>query len=528
MKRALVSCAMRDAEGDWNESARISKKSKMAAGDVELDEVDNLQFILSLEEDVSDELLQSVCVKEAEMIEVKEVLSVLERLSLSCEEAESRLASEILSKLDSDSDSDGAAVDDNLKNFVRDLNDVVRNCYKSADKVKNQQLKMVSLKKEFRRYRFDKKSKLFGSWQHFVGMLASAKKQSDVIFQHVVQHIWSYAVLRSPDSTSVISVSDTVSTEKRKVVDEVERVAIRQHAGWAIKRARDTIVSSPSSLSIKISSSNSEEIEVSKEYLMRLIKRLGKDELQEPGKFMFIPFPETDDFFIALHKEAESLLKQESVLKQTEKNAVIWSLQQLSTSITLRSKWENLLGKATGYAKAGHVILLQRIVSMFLKSKQQIIREQLQLKPQKSSQSLRQSLAKSSDNTSSSKVRSEGNGKALKVSAVPEIVKELRKNTKNPETVQQFLANVKKGNVNSTLQFLTGKELVRILKSLDLPSFSGKGKVKQIDILENFLLSVEDVTIKYPDKVCYLYHSEFAISIFFLIWHILAFPPGYN
>ena len=504
---------MRDAEGDWDESARISKKSKMAAGDVELDEVDDLQFILSLEEDVSDELLQSVCVKEAEMIEVKEVLSVLERLSLSCEEAESRLASEILSKLDSDSDSDGAAVDDNLKNFVKELNDVVRNCYKSADKVKNQQLKMVSLEKEFRRYRFDNKSKLFGSWQHFVGMPASAKKQSDVIFQHVVQHIWSYAVLRSPDSTSVISVSDTVSTEKRKIVDEVERVAIR---------------SSPSSLSIKISSSNSEEIEVSKEYLMRLIKRLGKDELQESGKFMFIPFPETDDFFIALHKEAESLLKQESVLKQTGKNAVIWSLQQLSTSITLRSKWENLLGKATGYAKAGHVILLQRIVSMFLKSKQQIIREPLQLKPQKSSQSLRQSLAKSSDNTSSSKVRSEGNGKALKASAVPEIVKELRKNTKNPETVQQFLANVKKGNVNSTLQFLTGKELVRILKSLDLPSFSGKGKAKQIDILENFLLSVEDVTIKYPDKVCYLYHSEFAISIFFLIWHILAFPPGYN
>ena len=34
-------------------------------------------------------------------------------------------------------------------------------------------------------------------------------------------------------------------------------------------------------------------------------------------------------------------LKQESVLKQTGKDAVIWSLKQLSTSAILCSKWES-------------------------------------------------------------------------------------------------------------------------------------------------------------------------------------------
>ena len=81
---------------------------------------------------------------------------------------------------------------------------------------------------------------------------------------------------------------------------------------------------------------------------------------------------------------------------------------------------------------------------MFLKSKQQIIREQLQLKPQKSSQSLRQSLpSKSTKNTATSKTRTEGEENAAKaLSAIPSIVTELRKNAKIPEKVEQFLASL--------------------------------------------------------------------------------------
>lgn len=74
---------------------------------------------------------------------------------------------------------------------------------------------------------------------------------------------------------------------------------------------------------------------------------------------MFMPFSQTGDFFITLHKETEVHLKQESVLKKNRKDAVIWSLSQPSTCAILRSEWETLLGKASGYAKAAHVILFQ-------------------------------------------------------------------------------------------------------------------------------------------------------------------------
>ena len=49
-------------------------------------------MILSLKGDVDDEVLEDAMFKEAEPFEVKEVLSVLQRLSSSCEESESRFA----------------------------------------------------------------------------------------------------------------------------------------------------------------------------------------------------------------------------------------------------------------------------------------------------------------------------------------------------------------------------------------------------------------------------------------------------
>ena len=101
-------------------------------------------MILSLKDDVDDEVLEDAMFKEAEPSEVKEVLSVLQRLSSSCEESESRFAWEILSKIDNDSAAVGS-----LGIFVRELNDVVRNCYKSVDKLKSQQLKINCLRFEF-------------------------------------------------------------------------------------------------------------------------------------------------------------------------------------------------------------------------------------------------------------------------------------------------------------------------------------------------------------------------------------------
>ena len=81
VKRALSSWAMCDAERDWVEkkdgiSPRRgdSRKSGLARRS------ENHETILSLEDDVDDEVLQDAMFKEAQPFEVKEFLSVLQRL----------------------------------------------------------------------------------------------------------------------------------------------------------------------------------------------------------------------------------------------------------------------------------------------------------------------------------------------------------------------------------------------------------------------------------------------------------------
>lgn len=60
----------------------------------------------------------------------------------------------------------------------------------------------------------------------------------------------------------------------------------------------------------------------------------------------------------------------------------------LSEDPNLRRLWQKLLGDEDDETfRAGSVMLLERVVIMFLKSKQQIIREQLQLKDNQQSSS---------------------------------------------------------------------------------------------------------------------------------------------
>ena len=52
----------------------------------------NHEMILSLKDDVDDQVLEDAMFKEGEPFEVTEVLSVLQRLASSCEESDSRFA----------------------------------------------------------------------------------------------------------------------------------------------------------------------------------------------------------------------------------------------------------------------------------------------------------------------------------------------------------------------------------------------------------------------------------------------------
>ena len=79
----------------------MSEKKKMAAHGGKTEdpgELEDLQMIFSLADDADEEFMEDVMLKEAEPFEVKEITSVLQRLSSSCEERELTFAFEILSK----------------------------------------------------------------------------------------------------------------------------------------------------------------------------------------------------------------------------------------------------------------------------------------------------------------------------------------------------------------------------------------------------------------------------------------------
>ena len=152
-----------------------------------------------------------------------------------------------------------------------------------------------------------------------------------------------------------------------------------------MKRARDGILSSSVPFSIKRSKDDSTSTTVSKECLLNLLKRMGTDHRQDSGKFIFIINDALLDFFIVLQNFFKSGI---------DKDIVIHGLKYLSESKYLRTEWRKVVGDlSSDKEEAGSVIILQRITSMFAKSKQQIIREQLSLKPQKQSKSLRRTLS---------------------------------------------------------------------------------------------------------------------------------------
>ena len=99
----------------------------------------------------------------------------------------------------------------------------------------------------------------------------------------------------------------------------------------------------------------------------------------------------------------------------------------------------------------------ERFSTMFLKLKQSITREKLNIKPQKGSLSLRQDL-KSKTSKKSKPTQSES--KATKQLAV---IKELEKHFEKPEITVQCLVEISKGNYpEADLNHLTGTHLTKL------------------------------------------------------------------
>ena len=358
---------------------------KMAEAQAENMEEEGFDLILSLDDtDVEkDDKTSPIIRQSTDAFTTNEVIAVLERISSSTITSEAEIATKILGN--TRGKKDFATLDCFVSVFVEAFN----KCNGSVKNFKSDGVRAIRLEKKFATLRNDMESNLFDAWKRLAGD-AHSLETSVVVYQHVLQHFWSCVTLQGKSSQSVedeYRSVDDVSADLDK--DEAEREAIRRHAGWAVKRARDLINSGATILSIKKSKDeNSPVTEVTKTCLLSFFDKFGVDLQQNTGKYLFIVNDAILEFFIVLHKEVEDFIIRTGI----DKDTVVLCLQYLSCNEHIRAEWKKVVGERSGEEEAASIIILQRIVSMFLKSKQQIIREQLHLKPQKESKSLRASL----------------------------------------------------------------------------------------------------------------------------------------
>ena len=71
-----------------------------------------------------------------------------------------------------------------------------------------------------------------------------------IVYQHIFQYFWSFVALEFSANFSRSDIAETEVQNKTGDVDEAKKQAIRYHAGWAVKRARDGILSAPANFLI--------------------------------------------------------------------------------------------------------------------------------------------------------------------------------------------------------------------------------------------------------------------------------------
>ena len=327
-------------------------------------------------------------------------------------------------------------------------------------------------------------------WEELVEACGICSNQnSKTVLEHVLLHFWVVKLhITSEPVTNKITLNIT-----SKTTDKSELEAIRYHGGWAVKRSRDLIKATADAFShivLKQSVNDSTEVRVDPKQALELIETLGTDEKQG-DKHVFVLHPEVTQFFVLLHDFTDSYFSVSSFDDQI----IINCLKDMSINIKLRLAWETICKNA--FPIAVQISVLQRISTMFLKSKQQIIREKLNLKPQKGSVALRQDIKKPKKNKNKYKLIEITS--SVPGNQTPDIVKLLQENFEKPEIVAECLREIGKAtDPQSHLNHLTGKQLTKLLRALGKPALDGKGKAKQIAVLLPVIITDTPLNISFP------------------------------
>ena len=137
----------------------------------------------------------------------------------------------------------------------------------------------------------------------------------DVILQQILQHFWftgsnSHTEDATVDLSNVDSLPTTTSNIQIDIDANQDNETIRDHAGWAIKRARDVIFKGQNELPAKATvKDDSPVIFGSKADALAVLSLLGEDKKQPDDSYRFRIYEHVIPFFIFLHKLAESLLR---------------------------------------------------------------------------------------------------------------------------------------------------------------------------------------------------------------------------
>ena len=122
--------------------------------------------------------------------------------------------------------------------FVASVAGLFEQCFGLRSSKQNKHLRAIELERNFteRRSKTNPASK---AWEDILLHAGVAKcVASDNVYQHILQHFWS-------TTGSVFKQGNTSRPAAQEAVDDIMEIdAVKDHAGWAIKRTRDIIKSS--------------------------------------------------------------------------------------------------------------------------------------------------------------------------------------------------------------------------------------------------------------------------------------------
>ena len=260
---------------------------------------------------------------------------------------------------------------DLVKRFISSIVAFFQDCFREAERENNDKQKAIKVEKVFAERRADGSQYIAAVqnvWDNLLCCLEQIpedtnnefSKAATTILQQILLHFWSAKIdkaqfnVKSDDQQTKIKSFSTIC------MDSSEHESIKDHAGWALKRARDVLINGPNQIPLKETDEPTSTILYpNKSSVLEIISHLGTDVKQSDSKFRFLVH--VTPFFIYLHNLLQEMLKPANFESQRG-NVLLRCLSQVSKNKELRGKWLALISDSDLKTT---IVVLQRVVTFF-------------------------------------------------------------------------------------------------------------------------------------------------------------------